>query len=143
MGYFVLSQDELKKVAEHTKGQGTAVAMLKKTAIEFEKAKQVVTLIPSNYQENYNTKYAEVIKLRDKAIQENKTIYFEREVPIEQLPVPDMQNFVKMEPLLDSLQSKLPIEEKLRHIVPPQVRVMQVELKTKLQEVINQMFEGE
>jgi hypothetical protein len=27
--------------------------------------------------------------------------------------------------------------------VPPQVRVMQVELKTKLQEVINQMFEGE
>jgi hypothetical protein len=54
-----------------------------------------------------------------------------------------MQNFVKMEPLLDSLQSKLPIEEKLRHIVPPQVRVMQVELKTKLQEVINQMFEGE
>jgi hypothetical protein len=57
--------------------------MLKKTAIEFEKAKQVVTLIPSNYQENYNAKYAEVIKLRDKAIQENKTIYFEREVPIE------------------------------------------------------------
>lgn len=48
-----------------------------------------------------------------------------------------------MEPLLDSLASKLPIEEKLRHIVPPQVRVMQVELKTKLQEVINQMFENE
>lgn len=83
MGYFVLAQDELKKVAEHTKGQGTAVAMLKKTAIEFEKAKQVVTLVPSNYQENYNAKYADVIKLRDKAIHENKTIYFERELPIE------------------------------------------------------------
>ena len=48
-----------------------------------------------------------------------------------------------MEPLLDSLTSKIPIEEKLRHIVPPNVRVMQVELKTKLQEVINQMFENE
>lgn len=48
-----------------------------------------------------------------------------------------------MEPLLDSLTSKIPIEEKLRHIVPPHVRVMQVELKTKLQEVINQMFENE
>jgi hypothetical protein len=54
-----------------------------------------------------------------------------------------MQNFVKMEALVDSLTGKLPIEEKLRHIVPPQVRVMQVELKTKLQEVINQMFEVE
>lgn len=46
--------------------------------------------------------------------------------------MPDLQNFVKMEPMLDSLSAKLPIEEKLRHIVPPQVRVMQVELKTKL-----------
>ncbi len=48
-----------------------------------------------------------------------------------------------MEPMLESLQNKVPIEEKLRHIVPPQVRVMQVELKTKLQEVINHQFEGE
>ena len=143
MGYFVLAQHELKNVADKAKGQGLAVAMLKKTAIEFEKAKQVVTLIPSNYQDNYNNKYGDVIKLRDKAIHENKTIYFERETPVEQLPTPDLQNFVKMEPLLDSLSGKLAIEEKLRHIVPPQVRVMQVELKTKLQEVINQMFEGE
>lgn len=45
--------------------------------------------------------------------------------------------------MLESLQNKVPIEEKLRHIVPPQVRVMQVELKTKLQEVINHQFEGE
>jgi hypothetical protein len=59
------------------------VALLKKTAIEFERAKQVVTLIPSNYQDNYNAKYADVIKLRDKAIHDNKTIYFEREIPVE------------------------------------------------------------
>jgi hypothetical protein len=90
MGYFVLAQHELKNVADKAKGQGLAVAMLKKTAIEFEKAKQVVTLIPSNYQDNYNNKYGDVIKLRDKAIHENKTIYFERETPIEQLPTPDL-----------------------------------------------------
>lgn len=83
MGYFVLAQSEIKNVADKAKGQGLVVAMLKKTAIEFEKAKQVVALIPSNYQDNYNTKYGEVIKLRDKAIHENKTIYFEREIPLE------------------------------------------------------------
>jgi len=38
---------------------------------------------------------------------------------------------------MDNLQGKLAIEEKLRHIVPPQVRAMQIELKQKLQEIIN------
>jgi hypothetical protein len=54
-----------------------------------------------------------------------------------------MQNFVKLEPAVDNFQAKLAIEEKLRHIVPPAVRVMQVEIKTKLQEVINVNFEAE
>jgi hypothetical protein len=31
----------------------------------------------------------------------------------------------------------LPIEDKLRHIVPPEVRAMQNELKNQLQEMIN------
>lgn len=45
-----------------------------------------------------------------------------------------MQNFVKLDMILDDLNSKLPIEDKLRHIVPPAVRGMQEELKTFLQE---------
>ncbi len=81
--------------------------------------------------------------MREKAVKENKTIYFEKEIPMDQIPRPDAQNFVKMEPVLDSLQGTLAIEEKLRHIVPPQVRVMQIELKTKMQEVINTQFEAE
>ena len=64
------------------------------------------------------------MKLRDKAINENKTIYFEKEMPIEQVPAPAAQNFVKMEAVMDNLQGKLAIEDKLRHIVPPQVRAM-------------------
>lgn len=83
------------------------------------------------------------MKLRDKAIKENQTIYFETEVHQDKIPKPDMQNFVKMEALVDTLNGKFPIEEKLRHLVPPQVRVMQGELKTKLQDVVNQMFEVE
>jgi hypothetical protein len=48
-----------------------------------------------------------------------------------------------MDSSLDDINGKQVIEEKLRHIVPPNVRAMQVELKTKLQEVINQQFERE
>jgi len=40
-----------------------------------------VNTIPSSYIENFNNKYNDVIKLRDKATNENKTIYFEREIP--------------------------------------------------------------
>lgn len=66
----------------------------------------------------------EICKMRDKAIKDNSSIYFEREPPLDSLPKPDCQNFVKMEPLLENLNEKLPIEDKLRHIVPPEVRAM-------------------
>ncbi len=37
----------------------------------------------------------------------------------------------------------MPIEDKLRHIVPPEVRVMQNELKNQLQELLNHQYELE
>lgn len=83
MAYFVMAQDEFKQANEKSQGMGKVVGYFKKTAAEFDRAKSVVALIPSNYQENFNTKYADVVKLRDKAINENKTIYFEKEVPME------------------------------------------------------------
>jgi hypothetical protein len=77
MGYSVLAQEEYKIVDEKAKGMGKAVSLYKKTVAEFDKAKPFMPLIPSNYQDNFNTKYAEICKGRDKAINENKTIYFE------------------------------------------------------------------
>lgn len=108
---------------------GLAVALLKATAFMMDKAKAVVVTVPANYQDNFNNKYNEVIKLRDKAIKDNSSIYFERETPVDQLPKPDCQNFVKMEAVLENLSTKLPIEDRLRHIVPPEVRAMQNEVK--------------
>ena len=60
--------------------------------------------------------------MRDKAISENKSIYFEKELT--DVPRPDMQNFVKLEQVFENLNSKLNLEDKLRHIVPPPVRGM-------------------
>lgn len=74
----------------------------------------------------------------NKAIKDNKSIYFERETPVDQIPKPDCQNFVKMEAVFDNVQVKMPLEDKLRHIVPPEVRAMQNELKNQLQDIINQ-----
>jgi hypothetical protein len=48
-----------------------------------------------------------------------------------------------MEAVLESLNTKLPIEDKLRHIIPPEVRAMQNELKNQIQELINQQYEKE
>jgi BRO1-like domain len=132
MAYFVIAQEEYKVANEKSNGMGKVVGLFKRTTAEFDKAKPVIGLIPSNYQENFNKRYQEVIAMRDKAIKENNTVYFDRELPIDQVPKPDMQNFVKLEAALDNLAGKLAIEEKLRHIVPPQVRVMQVEVKQKL-----------
>lgn len=103
---------------------GLAVSMFKATLAIFDQAKAVVLTIPPNYQDNFNKKYTEISAMRDKAIKDNKSIYFEREAPLDQIPKPDLQNFVKLEPALDNIQAKMPIEDKLRHIVPPQVRAM-------------------
>ena len=43
-----------------------------------------------------------------------------------------MQNFVKLEAVLEDLSTRLTFEDKLRHIVPPQVRLMMEELKNML-----------
>ena len=125
----VIAQESYKKVEETASGMGLAVSYFKACLAILDQAKQVVLQIPSNYQDNYNNKHADITKFMEKANKENKSIYFERETPVEQIPKLDSQNFVKLEPALDNINAKLPIEDKLRHIVPPEVRAMQNELR--------------
>jgi hypothetical protein len=83
MSYNVLAMDEYKKVNETSQGMGKAVSMFKATMAALEKAKPVTLLIPSNYQDNFNNKYTDITKLMTKAISDNKSIYFERETPVD------------------------------------------------------------
>ena len=99
-----------------------AAGVLKKTMQIFAEAQAAVRQLPSNYQANCTAKIAEVAELHKKATNEQKTIYFEKDLSDGELPKPDVQNFVKLEKTLDDLDSKQPIEDKLRHIVPPAVR---------------------
>ena len=139
MAYNVTAIEEYKKASDSGKGMGLAVAYFKKVKALMDNAKSVCQMIPSNYLENFNAKIKDIKNILEKAEKDNKTIYFES-VP-GGVPRPDMQNFVKLEPVFEDLNSKLNLEDKLRHIVPPPVRGMQEELKNILQEIINQQYE--
>ena len=71
-----------------------------------------------------------------KATDDNKKIYYEPRVPIEELPTVDPQNFASMTSMADELNARAEIDEKLRHVVPPAVRVLQDELKNILQQIV-------
>lgn len=49
MAYFVMAQEEFKTANEKSQGMGKVVSLFKVTYACFEKAKTVVTTIPSNY----------------------------------------------------------------------------------------------
>lgn len=138
MAHFLIAQEEHKTAQDKAEGMGRVVSLYRKACAEFERAKPVVGLCTSNYQENFNNKYAEAQAQRDKAINQNKTIYFEKEPALDTIKSPDLQNFVKMESSMDNINQKLQIEEKLRHIVPPQVRAMQMEINKRIQEIVSQ-----
>jgi hypothetical protein len=68
---------------------GLAIGYFKSVQAIFDEAKKVVVTIPSNYQDNFNNKYNEITEQLAKAVKDNKSIYFERETPIDQIPKPD------------------------------------------------------
>ncbi len=68
---------------------GLAIGYFKMCLSVMDTAKAVVTGIPSNYQDNFNNKYNDITTIMNKAIKDNKSIYFERETPLDQIPKPD------------------------------------------------------
>lgn len=118
---------------------GRAVTSLKLTWARYEEAKPFANLIGGSYKQNYDAKYAALIELRNKAIEENKTVYYESEADPADVPRPDAQNFVNLTSVQEQLLNS-PLDAKLRHLVPPQVRAMQDELRNCLQAIIQEQF---
>jgi hypothetical protein len=118
---------------------GRAVTMCKITAAKYEEAKPFVNLVGGSYKANFDKKYAELTALRNKAIEENKTVYYESEADVHDVPKPDAQNFVNLTSVQEQLMGN-EMDGKLRHLVPPQVRVMQDELRNCLQAIIQEQF---
>ena len=74
---------EFKKANDEGHGMGLALSHLKATQALFDRAKPLVAGLPSNYVDTYNSKISEVTKVLEKANHENKSIYFEKEIPID------------------------------------------------------------
>lgn len=60
----------------------------------------------------------------------------------DQLKKPESQSFVKFDmSIIEELNRVSPLDEKMRHIVPPQVAALQEQLKNDLQGSLNHHFE--
>lgn len=129
MAYLCLAIETYKNVAETSKGIGLAMGYYSKTLQVMDGVKSVVMAIPPNYQDTYNKKINEVKTGLGKAKSDNDSIYFEKVIGADGVTRPDAQNFVKMEPMQGEIDHTHNIENQLRHIIPPQVRVMQEELR--------------
>lgn len=68
-----------------------------------------------------------------------KTVFFEKIPDFKDIKMPDQKNFVKFDSSCQDELNKIPMmNETLRHVVPPEVRKMQGELNTQLQNMIDQ-----
>ena len=135
--YMCLANEQYKLATDKGGGMGAVCAYYKMAMNVFNRAQTVIHQIPTNYKDNFTAKYTDLKKMHDKAIHENKTLYFEKEQPENIVNKPEAKNFVKLEPALGAVEEGHQIEEKLRHLVPPEVRAMQEELRNNLQEIIN------
>lgn len=130
---FVLTETECK-------GMGMAASILSATVAKFEACKQFAAACGGSYKTNFDTKLAAAIELRDKAIHQNKAVYYETIVPVDQVAKPDCQNFVNLQSVLDELNHVPDLDKKLCHLVPPAVRQMNDELKNVLQGIVTEEF---
>ena len=106
----------------------------------FEQCQDTVNLIGPTYSENYQNKLKQAASLEKMALDKAKTVFFEAVPAPEKIPMPDQKNFVKFEEkeCKAELEAIPVMNETHRHIVPPQVRTMQTEFKTHVQNLIDQ-----
>ena len=119
--------------------------MLKAAVFALDQCKEIVNKLGGPYKANFDTKYAEAGAMRDAMIKENKTVYYEAELPIDECPKPDANNFVSTQEPVNADKKSLinepaPIDAQLRHLIPPAVRQNQEELKNVLQGIISEQF---
>jgi hypothetical protein len=76
------------------------------------------------------------------ASEKAKTVFFEPVASKDKIQMPDQKNFVKFDE--NSCRVELDVipimNETVRHLIPPEVRTMQTEFKTQVQNLIDQQF---
>lgn len=71
-------------------------------------------------------------------------MFFEKIPDHANIKIPDCKNFVKFDDSANAELQKVPfMNETLRHIIPPEVRSMQGEFKTQMQNMIDQAYKAQ
>lgn len=99
--------------------------------------------IDGSYHGNYNNKLKQSGDMFKLSAEKAKSVFFEKIPEFSSIKMPDQKNFVKFDSSCGDDLNKIPlINETLRHVVPPEVRRMQEELKKHLQFLIDQQYQN-
>jgi hypothetical protein len=123
-------------VDEKAKGMGKALTLCKITVARFDESKPFAQSLGGVYKAGFDKAYADAVNMLNKAVQENKSIYYDSEVPVDEINKPDPKNFVSCISIADEINSTSHLDENLRHLVPPAVKEMQNELGKILQQIV-------
>lgn len=101
----------------------------------------VITKIPADYGENYKKKMANAEQMAKTATDKAQNVFFDPVPEHKKVPMPDSKNFVKFDDSAKEDLTKTPVmNETLRHVIPPEVRAMQTEVKQFIQNTIDQQY---
>ena len=119
------------KVAKDTGGKmGEAAGTANHAFNLFKAMGPIIGTIPADYGENYRKKLANSEQMANTATDKAKNVFFESIPEHKKIPIPDSKNFVKFDDSGKEDLNKTPVmNETLRHVIPPEVRSMQTEIK--------------
>ena len=120
---------------------GIAAGTAKRAYEVFLGCDKVVDMIPGDYKGTYKKKLELAEKHFKMAEDKAKTVFFEKIPDHTTISMPDKKNFVKFdESASKPLEATPAMNGILRYVIPPQVRKMAGELKTEIQNLIDQKY---
>jgi hypothetical protein len=130
--YWHLGNGKFKEADSKGKGMAAAFSYLAEAVRLYGEAQPFANALGGAYKGNFDAKLAACRELAAKAESDNKSIYYEPNVNVNDLPKPDPQNYVALESCAEDINKPAELDQKLRHLVPPEVRANADELKNQV-----------
>lgn len=141
--WLVLGISRFQVAKDTGKDMGVAAGTANHAAALFAKMEGIVKTIPPDYGDNYAKKREQANNMATMATDKAKKVFFEAIPEHRSIKIPDQKNFVKFDASIQDELTKVPMmNEILRHVIPPQVRQMQGEFKTQIQNMVDQQYKS-
>ena len=97
MAHFLTGQEEHKNATEKGAGCAKAIAHYTKAIQVLESVKPLANGLGPSFSENFHKKLTEAYQNKDTVVNLNKSIYFEKELQLDQIPKVDPHNLVQLD----------------------------------------------